>query len=511
MPLPLPREASRLLSRLAGLLAQRGAEGYVVGGFLRDLLLGRPSQDIDLAIGASPAIVGPELAQALGGRFFILSRDEDMGRLVVPVGEGASLTVDLHPLSGDIEEDLRRRDYTVDALAAPLDPLARGEAVILDPCGGQRDLAARLVRLVSVSALRDDPLRLLRGVRLAVELDFQLEPATARAIAEHAHLLPLTAPERQRDELVRLLASHRTARGLRLLESLGLLSSLLPEVASGRGVSQPREHYWDVLGHALSTVEALDLLLAPVPPSASEGSPWQPREPALWSSLWGELGPLATSLRSYLDEKMVAGRPRQALLKLGGLLHDVAKPATRSVDASGRLRFFGHDRLGGEQARGIMARLRFSGREEDFVGHLVRAHLRPTQMAQQGPPTPRAIYRFYRDCGEAAWGVLLLSLADHLATVGPRLDWQGWRWHVGLVLHVLQEPERRRELRQPPRLVTGHDLMEALGLRPGPTVGALLEALREAQATGKVKTREEALALARRLLERMKVAAGGGP
>ncbi len=486
-------KASLRLSPPLEALAQKiasviSAQAYVVGGTLRDALLGRPTRDLDLAIEGAPDAVGPEMARHLGGRYFPLGK-EGIGRIVVPSSPGA-LQIDLHPLAGPIEDDLRARDYTIDAMAVSLAEAMAGQARIIDPLGGLRDLEEGLVRLTGHEALHRDPIRLLRGVRLACELGFHLEEDTASLLAAHRRLLPQAAPERQREELMRLLATDRAGEGLRLMDHLGLLTVLLPELEAARGFPQPPEHHWDVLGHLLATVSWLDLLLARERPQA---------QAYLWEGLWQALGPLQEEVRRYLEEEVAPGHPRRALLKLGGLLHDVAKPHTRTMDAQGRIRFFGHERKGAEMAAAAMARLRFSRREGELVATWVRAHLRPMHMSQGGLPTPRAIYRFFRDCGEAAMGVLLLTLADHLATVGPRLRLEGWLSHVHLVHYVLSEAARRRELVAPPRLITGHDVMEALGIHPGPLVGRLLRAVEEAQAAGEVRTREEALALVRRL------------
>jgi poly(A) polymerase len=216
-------------------------------------------------------------------------------------------------------------------------------------------------------------------------------------------------------------------------------------------------------------------------------------------------------VREHFQEEVCQGHARVALLKLSALLHDIAKPETRTFDEDGRMRFFGHARVGAAMAAAIMRRLRFSGAEARQVEVMVREHLRPLQIAQDGPPTRRALYRYFRDTGEAALDVLVLSLADHLATVGPRLDWQDWQAHVGLVGHIVAQRFAEEALTPvaPGRLVSGHDLMEALGLTPGPLVGRLLGAIEEAQGAGEVTAREEALALARRELERLTAAKAG--
>ena len=483
-----PPALASLISHLARALGHRPA--YLVGGALRDALLGRPIRDLDIAVAAPAREVGPELARQLGGHYFPWGQ-HGMGRVLLPF-RGETLQVDLHPLQGPIEEDLRSRDYTIDAMALPLQQWEGPDGAIIDPLGGLDDLQQGLVRLTSPQALTEDPIRLLRGVRLACELGFRLEEETARLISAHCHLLPLAAPERQRDELVRIMATERAGEGLAIMDQLGILGILLPELEPARGFPQPPEHHWDVLGHLLATVSYLDVLLAHEPLTLHH----------LWEDLWSTLGPLGEEVRRYLAEETAPGHPRKALVKMAGLLHDVAKPSTRTVDAQGRVRFFGHDKVGATVAAAIMARLRFSRRQGEVVATMVRAHLRPMHMSHNGLPTPRAIFRFFRDCGEAAYGVLLLSLADHLATVGPSLRAEEWLSHVQLVHYVLTEGARPRGVARRARLVSGHDIMEALGIPPGPLVGRILRALEEAQAIGQVTTRQEALELAGRLLSR---------
>ncbi len=465
----------------------------MVGGFLRDALLGRKSHDVDVAVAADPLLVGRQLADVLAGHFFPLHEEHKAARIVLPAGE-AVRSLDLLPLHLEIEADLAQRDLTINAMAVPIERLVgeRGPSII-DPCGGRRDLDERIVRMVRPEAFRADPLRLLRAVRLCAELDFALEPETAAVIAENASLLSQTAPERQRDELMRILATPRAAPGLRLADELGLLEPILPEVTATKGEEQPKEHQWDVFDHSLETVVALDALLGSEKPADG-------RWARLWRELWGEMGEYP-AVREHFEEEVSQGHTRAALLKLAALLHDIAKPETRTIEDDGRMRFFGHAPAGAARAAVVARRLRFSGAEVRQVEAMVKEHLRPLQIAQDGPPSRRALYRYFRDAGEAGIDVLFLSLADHLATVGPRLDWDDWRAHLGVVGFILAW-RFQEEVAPPPRLITGHDLMDALGLTPGPLVGRLLEAVQEAQAAGEVTTREQALALARQELER---------
>jgi poly(A) polymerase len=482
-----------VLATVASFLDSQNLEAYVVGGFLRDALLRRESNDVDLAVTADPLSVGRQLADVLAGHFVRLHEEHKAARIVLPDGE-AIRSIDLLPLRADIEADLAQRDLTINAMASPIERLAgEREPSIVDPCGGRRDLDDRIVRMVRPEAFRADPLRPLRAVRLCAELDFDLDPQTAAVMAENASFLSQTAPERQRDELMRVLATPRAAPGLRLADKLGLLDPLLPEVVATKGEEQPKEHEWDVFDHSVETVAALDALLGSEKPADG-------RWARLWRELWGQMEEFPT-VREHFEEEVSQGHTRVSLLKLAALLHDIAKPETRTIEDSGRMRFFGHAQVGAVRAAAVVRRLRFSGAEVRQVEAMVKEHLRPLQIAQDGPPSRRALYRYFRDAGEAGIDVLFLSLADHLATVGPRLDWDDWRAHLGVVGFILTW-RFQEEVAAPPRLVTGHDLMDALGLTPGPLVGRLLEAVQEAQAAGEITTREQALALARQELER---------
>jgi poly(A) polymerase len=215
-------------------------------------------------------------------------------------------------------------------------------------------------------------------------------------------------------------------------------------------------------------------------------------------------------MRRHLAEQPSEGRSRAVLLKTAGLLHDVAKPETRAPDATGRIRFLGHAERGAETARRVLRRLRFSRRETDLVATMVEEHLRPMQLGQPGePPTRRALFRFFRDTGEAAESILLLSLADALAARGPRMTLEAWRGHVAYVAHVLARRHEDETIFPPRRLLTGDDIIDELGLKPGPNIGRLLALLEDAVGSGEVTTRDEALAFVRQLVEMPQPLAAG--
>lgn len=479
-----------LIETVRDFLGSCGVESYLVGGAVRDALLGRDTADLDISVAGDARKLAWELADALGGRYVLLDELHQVARAVL-VREGRRWFVDLSTLRGDILSDLGSRDFTIDAMALPLIQ-ADGSTPerwlsaeqLIDPYGGVADLGRRQVRAVGPGVFQRDPVRLLRAVRLAAQLGFSIEAVTQELLRSQAALVAGGSAERVRDELCLMLAHAGAASHLRQLYELGLLLNVVPELAPTVGSEQPKEHFWDVFEHSLETVAALALVLQEK--GANELSrevPWSER------------------LAQHFDQEVSSGHNRRTLLKLAALLHDIAKPQTRSVEESGRIRFLSHAVKGASLATTIMEHLRFSNREISLVETAIRYHLRPLQMSgDEALPTPRAIYRYFRDAGEAAIDTLFLSLADHLAARGPMLDFAGWRAHAEQVRYVLEEHFREVSVTRPPKLVDGHDLIGGFGLKPGPLLGQLLEMVREAQAAGEVHTKEEALALVKRYL-----------
>lgn len=482
-----PASLQPLLQQCGEIARASGVAGYVVGGTVRDALLGRATRDLDLAVDGDAMGVAQRIARALSGHFVELDDVNAVARVVLD--EGPVRYIDVAQLQGTLDQDMRRRDFTIDALAVPLD----GGAVI-DVGGGLDDLAACLVRMNGADVFDADSLRLLRGVRIAAELGFKLEPATEAAIRERASRVTEAAAERRRDELARIFSLEDAYAGLRLLDRVGLLDVLLPELAVGKGVMQPGEfHAYDVFEHALRAVEAMDVMLAPVRPGGEHA--W------MWDELWRAIGWDEAELRAYLAEELSEGRSRASLLKLATLLHDVAKPQTREVQLDGRVRFFGHADLGAKAAARVMRRYRCSAKEVRFVSVLVAEHLRPVQLAQPGEaPTRRALYRFHRDLGDAARAVLLLALADAAGARGPKMTSEGWSRHVWYMNGLLVRSMKEEGIVDPPRLLTGDDIISKLGVPEGPAIGRLLEALREAQAAGEVTDLDGALEFVERLV-----------
>ena len=451
--------------------AEQGLEAYLVGGAVRDRLLDRELLDLDIAVRGDAERVAGSAAAALGWKAHPLDAARGIFRL--NSGGGAPY-VDLSPVRGSIENDLAQRDFTIDAIALPI----TGDAAIIDPYRGGPDLDRRIIRALSSDVFVDDPGRLLRAVRLAAQLGFDIEPSTRVWIKANAGLISSVAPERTREELLRLFGSRDTVRWLREMDELDLLCRIVPELREARGVTQPKEHYWDVFDHCVETVGQIERLL-----QSEECS--------------GFLGDdIPVDARDYFAQHGSDGHSRLNLLKLVGLLHDISKPATKTVEPSGRIRFFGHDAEGAEVAGNILRRLRFSRAGIDLVSTTVEHHLRPGQMAKKGElPSRRAVYRYHRDLGEAAVDTVYLNMADYLAARGPVLDKEDWDYRREVARHILRGASGSEGAAKPVRLIDGNDIMREMGIPPGPKVGEMLEMVREAHSSGCISTRDEALSL----------------
>jgi poly(A) polymerase len=443
---------------------------WIVGGTVRDALLGRTIRDVDLAVAGEPASAARAVARALGGPVFPLS--EAFGAWRAIDGE-RRFVCDVSPLQGaSIEADLARRDFTVNAMAVPLEG---GE--VLDPYGGAADLEARVLRVVGPQSYRDDPLRPLRLVRLAAELGLRPETATQELTRQAAPRVAEASPERVYAELRRLLLVEQPRAGVELAESLGVLASVLPEVAALRGVEQSHYHHLDVYGHTMEVLAR------------------QVEVEGRLEELFGELAP---RLAAALDEPLADELTRGQALRFGALLHDVGKPRTRGVRPDGRVTFIGHDSVGEEMVLAVCRRLRTSERFARYVAGLTRHHLVLGFLVHQRPLSRRTVYRYLKATSPVEVEVTVLSCADRLATRGRKAE-PAIAAHLELARELMDEALRWRDEGSPAAPVRGDELAEALGMEPGPELGRLLDELTEAAFAGEVTTADQAVELARRL------------
>lgn len=481
-----------LLRRVWGFIKRQGTDVLLVGGAVRDGLLGRGLHDMDFVVNGDATPLAAAVSHAFRGALVTLDRERDIARAVVH-HDGGRYYLDFARRQGDSwSDDLRARDFTVNAIAVDR------TGHYLDPLGGREDLAAGRLRATSESAFRDDPLRTLRAVRMVAELDLTLSQETGDWVRRDAVLLPRAAAERIRDEFVRILNAPRAARHLTLLDDLDLLGRFLPEVEALKNLRQSPPHQSDVWTHTRLAVEATEAVVGCLE-GCRRGSGELRVPDWVWGDLEKRLGPLGSALKKHLDQRVSDTRDRRFQLKLAALLHDIGKPQTRSVGDDERIHFYSHEKVGADLAAGRMWALRFSGAEIALMQTIVTHHLRPGHLARSKGPTRRAIYRYFKATGRAGVEVGLLYLADMLAVWGPTLPSQRWLRRLDVVGTLLSAFFDQPESVAPIPVINGHELMETLGLSPGPEVGRLLEAIREAQAAGEVKSREAALALAVKL------------
>ena len=475
-------------------------EIYLVGGAVRDLLLGRESHDLDFSVPADGIKLARRVANKLKGAFYPLDNERDTGRVVLILEDGTRTVMDFATYRGkDIEADLRDRDFTINAIAYNL----RSEE-IFDPLDGASDVRAKRIRVCAPESLTDDPVRVLRAVRLAAGLGFQIDKDTRQKMKQAASQLRNVSPERLRDELFRILDGPQPGTVMRALEMLGALPHILPELPALKGVEQPSPHVYDVWTHTLSVMSHLEDILAALAPGYDPESTGD-----MYTGLLVlRLGRYREQFAAHFAKQLNTDRSVRALLFFAALYHDVAKPVCKTIDSDGRIRFWGHDEQGTEIAAERANALHLSNDEIQrlrlVIRHHMRVHFHSNRMeSEHKTPSRKAIYRFFRDAGEAGVDLVLLALADTRATRGHTMKQDTWTATLDVCRIFLENYwEKPTETISPPRLLDGKEVMARFDLKPGPRVGRILEAIREAQATGKVNTREEALSFAQEWLDR---------
>ena len=470
-----------LRARLATLRQDCGGELYLSGGSLRDLLLGRIPHDIDLTVARHAAGSARKLAEDIGGTFICLDAEEDVARVVC-----SGLIIDIAAFregAGTITEDLQLRDFTINALAVPLDSLLTGEwsseetIPCLDPAGGLADISARLIRQTHTRAFCSDPLRMLRAFRLAATLDCTLDACTSEAIQLNHKLITRSAAERVTAELNAIMLSPRAHSAMKAMWANGLLFEVIPELAAAAGLEQPKSHHLDVLGHSLEALHQVELLIARPESGFPACSP---------------------AMRVYL-----ADADNILVLKWAALLHDLGKPVTWAQDSGrdGRITFHQHERAGVELVKVLAERLRWSTRQRERVSLLISQHMRPFHLlnvARQGELSLKACIRLIQALGDELIGLLVLAQADARAGKGEQRP-EAMENEVAGLGQRLEQVHRERVLpvQSSPPLLGGRDLIEELGLQPGPLFKTILAQVELERMEGIIKSRDEALQLAR--------------
>jgi poly(A) polymerase len=470
-PLAEALDASPAVRTARAALADR-PPAWVVGGAIRDALAGREVTDVDLAVDGDAEDAARAIASAADAHPFELSDEFATWRVQ---SRAESWHVDLAPLRGDsIEADLGGRDFTVDAIAVPL---AGGAP--LDPHGGAADLERGVLRAVGERSFADDPLRILRAARIAAALELTLDPGTVVLARDEAARAAEPAGERQLAELRGIVAGPHPVRGIELLDELGATPVVLPELEALRGVEQNPYHHLDAHGH---TIEVLE------------------RAVALEADPSSALGDLSADVEALLAEPLADELTRAGGLRFAALFHDLGKPRTRTVAEGGRVLFIGHDEEGVRIVGEICSRLRASRRLTSYLQSLTRNHLRLGFLVHERPLSRRDVYDYLKRTEPETVDVTLLTVADRLATQGPRTRSGAIDAHLELAREMISEGLEWRRSGPPEAPIRGDELAAELGIEPGPELGRLLGEIEAARFAGEISSRDEAVELARRAL-----------
>jgi tRNA nucleotidyltransferase/poly(A) polymerase len=424
---------------------------------------------IDSILPSDPTAVAKSLAAKLGGTAFPLDAENGIVRVAFP-----NVHIDLAKRQGlSWDQDLDRRDFTINALAVPLHQWLKPnwKDSLVDRHNGLKDLKKKTLRAVSKNIFADDPLRLLRAYRLAAQLGLSVEKGTRGLIQKNRKRLARVAPERIREEMLKIFSTDAATAALKDMEKDRLLEIIFPEAAKLRRCAPGYYGKGGVLKHSLDSVGCYEDILKTL-------SSWFPRA--------------HTKIRAYLNEPL-SGYSRSAHLKWALLLHDLGKPATAKM-MGGRMRFFEHEHVGASSVLAMAPRYRWSNLEAARYERLVRNHMRVGNLASHEVITDRAIHRFFRDLQEDGIAMLLVSLGDHLTYLTPKQRGKKRSDHEKTTVLMVNRYYNAREKIVPPKLITGHDVMTAFKLPPSPYIGELLEAVTDAQSDGTVKTKEDAMA-----------------
>ena len=473
---------SNIIQIIYKLAQERKEEVYLVGGAVRDFLLGRPlGKDFDFVVPGDAAGLAKEVARQMQGTAFLLDDAFGTWRVVIKKAEGKSEADFCVRQGGDILADLRQRDFTINSLAIRLPDIFQTEKpLVIDPLGGLSDLRKGILRANSEDSLRQDPLRMLRAYRFAYALGLKIDEETVKAIGRNQKLIHRSAGERVRGEFFAALHENRAAHFLRDLYQTGLLPELFPEIGEWEQLSQGPHSDFPLLEHAFRTVEAGEFLLAHLRDFSS---------------------PDAQALEQHFDQVLEEGISRKALFKFECFFHDSGKPPTRTQGPEATVfRFLDHDQEGQRVNERLARRLKLSRRSLRILSELTRQHMRLASLAKGGAVTPRAKYRFFRDTGKEGLDLVLLSLANAGGSRKPSASFDPFRApseDLGKIMEAGRELLRYYyedfSPKPPGPLLNGKEIMKALRLSQSPLVGRLLGMLKEAEVSGRVRSREEAL------------------
>lgn len=463
------------------------AEPYLVGGYLRDMIIQNMypceyagtkkniQKDLDIALSSNSKLISRKFADHLNGAFVPLDIERNIYRVVIKDNE-VNFQIDFSNFKGDcITEDLLARDFSINAPGISLYQLLEsGSAKIIDPQGGIDDIKNKIIRTINPVLFEDDSLRLLRAIRFSSQLKFKISRETRKFIKSMAILLAKCSRERIRDEFFLIIDSPKAFFSIKSLDNLNLLNVIIPEIEELKDVRQDVPHSYDLWEHSLKTVKHCENILDNV-----------------------KKLPLPIALKEKIDEhlnqEVEFNISRKVLLKFCCFLHDTGKKSTSTVDESGRIRFFEHEKIGAEKAKVISRRLKLSHDSVNIIFNIIKNHMKPLNLFSDGPVTKRAKYRLFRDSGENIIDILLLSMADVCATSGISFKRALNSPYQLFIYDLLRSYDENNVIMKENPLLSGNEVMRTLKIPQGSEVGRILKQLKEAMVLEIVKNKEEAV------------------
>lgn len=449
------------INRILISLSSESTELYLVGGYIRDLILDRYCYDRDYAIKGETALdFAKKAADYFNGYYVVLDKKFDIARVVLPDKKN---TLDFAGcFKQDIDEDLKRRDYSINSIAYRIDGK---KSELIDPFGGINDLKDKIIRANSEENLIDDPLRLLRAFRLAAQLDFSIEDNTLGYISRNKTLINNVSSERINAELIKLFESGYAAFNLNIMKENEFLDEIFPEITPQRNVPPNLHHHLNLIDHSIESVKQIEINISNLPE-------------------W---------VKDRINFEAAVGIKLISLLKIAAFLHDLGKPSTWQIDELGRHRFIKHEEIGAELSVNLLKRLKFSKNSVKYISKLIKYHLYPSQLLTGGEVTEKAVQRMIRKLGEETPEIIILAMADRLSARGPEITDEIINNNIrGLYWLLEKYRESQEKAESLPKLLDGNDVMKILDIPKGPEIGKILKALKEAQIAGEINTREEA-------------------
>ncbi|MCD4763581.1 MAG: CCA tRNA nucleotidyltransferase [Desulfobacterales bacterium] len=427
---------------------------YIVGGSIRDIILGRFPFDYDIAVFGNPEKFAKKIAVKKSDHIIELGKKDH--KIIRVISDNKIF--DISSANGQtIEDDLLKRDFTINAMAYSL-----SSGKIIDCTGGMKDIADKKIRMVSNTAFEKDPVRLIRAYRIGASLNFEIDTNTVSAIRKNAKLIKNSAGERIRSEFLKILQAPESHHYISQMADTGLLFAIFPELGNLKACFQNRFHQYDVFEHTMKAFYHLENILN-------------------------------NKITHSIDENTAS------LLKFAILLHDTGKPLVKKADNDGNVHFYGHSKKGAEITKGISSRLKLSTKEKYFIDFIIRNHIDPLHLfvaKSEGTLTNKGITRFFIKCGDNTPCLLLHSIAD-MKGKGDASKEEFIEFAKNMILKYFSEFMQRKKM---PALITGNDLINKFGLSPSPLFKKIISKVEEARLSNQINTRQEALSLVKKIL-----------